>query len=89
MTGIQFAIQNLLARAVLKLGIVQRSANAVELDWHQYSRQGELHTACMFESCCYHAVMCQSLLKSNTLDSRFCTMKQASHAVQSHQELQI
>ncbi|DBA91746.1 hypothetical protein WJX77_007198 [Trebouxia sp. C0004] len=39
MTGIQFAIQNLLARAVLKVGIVQRSANAVELDWHQYSRQ--------------------------------------------------
>ena len=58
MTGIQFAIQNLLARAVLKLGIVQRSANAVELDWHQYSRQGELHAACMFESCCYRAVMC-------------------------------
>ena len=40
MTAFQFAIQNLLCRAVLKLGIVQRSANAVELDWHQYSRQG-------------------------------------------------
>ncbi len=40
MTGIQFAIQNLLARAVLRFGIVKRSANAVELDWHQYSRQG-------------------------------------------------
>ncbi|KAL3137738.1 hypothetical protein ABBQ38_005002 [Trebouxia sp. C0009 RCD-2024] len=39
MTAFQFAIQNLLCRGVLKLGIVQRSANAVELNWHQYFRQ--------------------------------------------------
>lgn len=41
MTAFQFAIQNLLCRIVLRLGIVQRSANAVELNWHQYFRQGE------------------------------------------------
>lgn len=50
MTGIQFAIQNLLARVVLRLGIVQRSANAVELDWHQYSRQGNLHIAMLHQA---------------------------------------
>lgn len=82
MTGIQFAIQNLLARAVLKLGIVQRSANAVELDWHQYSRQGELHTACVFS----HAVMCQILPESYTPDSPCCS-KPASRGLQSNQEL--
>lgn len=41
MTGVQFAIQNLLARFVLKVGIVQRTAAAVELDWRQYMKQGE------------------------------------------------
>lgn len=51
MTGVQFAIQNLLARLVLRLGIVQRSANAVELDWHQYSRQGLLMQTCYHSFC--------------------------------------
>ena len=41
MTGVQFAIQNLLARLVIKVGIVQRTAAAVELDWRQYMQQGE------------------------------------------------
>lgn len=41
MTGVQFAIQNLLARFVIKVGIVQRTAAAVELDWRQYMQQGD------------------------------------------------
>lgn len=49
MTACQFAIQNVLCRIVLNLGIVQRSANAVELDWHQYFRQGKVGTCkCQF-----------------------------------------
>ena len=46
MTGVQFAIQNLLARFVIKAGIVTRTAAAVELDWRQYMKQGEGHS-CM------------------------------------------
>lgn len=47
MTGVQFAIQNLLARFVIKAGIVTRTAAAVELDWRQYMQQGERHS-CMY-----------------------------------------
>lgn len=49
MTGVQFAIQNLLARLVIKAGIVQRTAAAVELDWRQYMQQGE-HQSCIVHS---------------------------------------
>lgn len=53
MTGVQFAVQNLLARLVIKVGLVQRTAAAVELDWRQYMQQGDTQ-------CCNVTVPCFS-----------------------------